>query len=58
VLIEVGGAWIRGIRIVTVRYHVDVDRIPVLFRSKKSFELNDLDNYIAEVAARIREARR
>jgi hypothetical protein len=54
VLMEVGGAWIRGIRIIAVRYHVEVDAIPATIRSKKSIHLNELDVYLAAVERRVR----
>jgi hypothetical protein len=54
VLMEVGGAWIRGIRIVAVRYHVEVDAIPATIKSKKSIHLNDLDEYLAELKRRLK----
>lgn len=54
VLIEVGGAWFRGIRIVAVRYHVEVEAIPATIRSKKSIHLNELDEYLAEVQRRVK----
>jgi hypothetical protein len=57
VLIEVGGAWMKGMRIVAIRYHVEVDAIPTILQAKKSLHLNELDAYLAEVAQRVRESR-
>lgn len=54
VLIELGGAWLRGIRIVAVRYHIEVDSIPAIIKAKKSIHLNELDEYLAEVERRVR----
>jgi len=54
VLLEVGGAWLRRIRIVAVRYHVEVDAIPATIKAKKSIHLNELDEYLAEVEKRVR----
>ena len=36
-------------RIIVVRYGIEVDAIPAMMRSKKSIHLNDLDEYLAEV---------
>jgi hypothetical protein len=46
VLLEVGGAWLRGMRITPVLCHVKVDRIPDLIKSKKAVPLNDFDQYL------------
>jgi hypothetical protein len=54
VFMAVGGAWIRRIRIVAVRYHVEVDAIPATIRSKKSIHLNEMDEYLAELNRRIK----
>jgi TIR domain-containing protein len=58
VLMEVGGAWLRNIRIVVVRYHLTMDLIPVMLRSKKTIDLNEWDAYLEEVGRRIKEHRR
>jgi hypothetical protein len=56
VMLEVGAAWGRGRRIVAILYHVDVDPIPTIIKSKKAYGLNDLDQYISEVAIRAKKA--
>jgi hypothetical protein len=43
VLLEVGGALLRGMRITPVLCHVEVDRIPDLIKSKKAVPLNEFD---------------
>lgn len=55
VLLEVGAAWgsSKKRRIVPVLYHVDVDGIPDMLKSKKAFALNDVDAYLAELSHRI-----
>jgi hypothetical protein len=44
-------------RIVVVLYHVDVDPIPGMLKSKKAINLNDIDTYLAEVSSRVKEQR-
>lgn len=60
VLIETGAAWCwsRDLRIVIVRYHVDVDPIPDMLKSKKSISLNGFDDYLTELTARIAKFRK
>ncbi len=53
VLLEVGAAWEKELRIVPVLLHVDVDLIPVMIRSKKAINLNDFDDYLAELRRRM-----
>lgn len=57
VLLEVGVAWgwSRKLRITVVLCHVDTDPIPAIIKSKKAIHLNELDNYLAEVSARLRK---
>src|SRR5207237_2203718 len=45
VTLEVGAAWgsSRNKRIVVVLYHVSVDPIPAIIKSKKAIQLNDFD---------------
>lgn len=40
--------------ITVVRYHVPVDSIPSILRSKKSIHLNELDHYLDELTSRLR----
>lgn len=55
VLLETGAAWgcRKGFRIVVVLYHVDIDPLPDMLKSKKAIPLNDFDDYLAEVAHRV-----
>jgi len=43
------------LRIVAVRYGLENDTIPAMLKSKKGFHLNDLDQYLSEVVARVQE---
>ncbi len=56
VLLEVGAAWGRSkrMRIVFIMYHVTVDPIPDMIKNKKAIPLNDLDQYLNELAGRVR----
>ena len=57
VLIEVGVAWgwPSEIRIVPILYHVETDRIPPIIKQKKAYTLNDFDDYLKELAKRVKE---
>jgi len=59
VQMEIGAAWLcrKSYRIVVILYHIDIDPIPEMLKSKKSIHLNEIDDYLAEVAARIRRDR-
>lgn len=57
VLLETGAAWDRQLRIVAVRYHIEVDLIPAILKDKKSIHLNEFDAYLAEVRKRARGKR-
>jgi hypothetical protein len=57
VLLEVGAAWIRKLRIVAILYHIQVDPIPAIMKSKRAFQLNDLDQYLDEVEKRMKGPR-
>jgi hypothetical protein len=54
---EVGGAWLssKAFRITVVLYHVEVDAIPALLKSKKAITLNNLDDYLVEVSRRVKD---
>jgi hypothetical protein len=56
VLIEVGAALGRGrgIRIVPILYHVEIDPIPEMLKSKRAYHLNDFDSYLKGVSDRVR----
>jgi hypothetical protein len=49
VLLEVGGAWLRGMRITPILCHVAVDRIPDIIKSKKAVNLNDFEAYVESI---------
>ncbi len=56
VLLEVGMALRNGrrTRIVPVLYHVGVDPIPEMIKDRKAIDLNQFDDYVAEVARTIK----
>ncbi len=56
VLLEVGAFWARrkNARIIAVLCHVDVDTIPGMIKSKKAVPLNELDDYLKELAVRVK----
>jgi hypothetical protein len=56
VLLEAGAFWGRreNARIVAVLCHVDVDRIPDMIMSKKAISINDFDDYVKELSARVK----
>ena len=55
VLLEVSAVWGRSkrVRIVSVLYHVTVNPIPAIIKSAKAVPLNELDDYLNELAKRI-----
>lgn len=55
VTMEVGAAWgwSKRMRIIVVMYHVSVDPIPDMIKNKKAMPLNDFDQYVIELAARV-----
>ena len=59
VLLEVGAFWARrkNARIVAVLCHVDVDTIPDMIKSKKAVPLNEVDEYLRELAKRVKAQR-
>ena len=42
-------------RILLIRCHVPVDPIPAMMKEKKSIDLNGLDDYLTELAKRVRD---
>lgn len=56
VTLEVGAAWgwSRRSRVVVILDHVSVDVTPDLIKNKKAISLNDFDNYLRELAERVR----
>jgi len=57
VLIEMGAAWSFDKRIVVILYQIDADLIPKTFARRKAIQLNDFDEYIAELSERIGETK-
>ena len=57
VTLEVGAAWgwSSRLRIVVVMNHVSVDPIPGMLKRKKAIPLNDFDQYLDDLRARVRE---
>jgi hypothetical protein len=53
VLLEIGCAWGHKRRIVPLRYHVEVDEIPAILQPIKAIDLNAVNEYLDEVAARV-----
>ena len=42
-------------RIILIMNHVSADPIPDMIKNKKAIPLNDLDNYLSELAKRVQE---
>lgn len=57
VQLEVGAAWgwSQRIRIVVVLCHVSVDPIPDMIKNKKAINLNQFDEYTAELRQRVQK---
>lgn len=57
VKLEIGAAWghSKKMRIIGVRYHVEIDLIPSILKSKKSIDLNEFDQYLSDVETRVSE---
>lgn len=53
VMLEIGMALARKRRIVPLLYHISVDPIPDMLKSKKAYALNDIDVYFDEVRERL-----
>ncbi len=56
VTFEVGAAWgwSKRTKIVFIMCHVSTDPIPDMIKNKKAFSLNDFDQYLNELANRLR----
>jgi hypothetical protein len=53
--LEIGAAWVWArLRIVVVLYNIGIDPIPAMMKSKKAIALNDFEQYVEDVASRIR----
>ena len=59
VLMEVGAAWLRGddMRVVAIKQHIEIEPIPAILKSKKVFDLNQFDEYLSELAKRMRKVK-
>jgi hypothetical protein len=59
VLVEVGAAWGMGKRrrIVPILYHVDPTEIPTIIQLVRAFPLNDFEQYLDELEARVKRTR-
>lgn len=57
---EIGAAWLREdhIRIIVVLCHVDVSTMPAMIQRRKVINLNEFDEYLNELADRVKEDRR
>ena len=56
VLMEAGAAWQRGIRIVAVLQHIQIEPIPSMLKSKKVYDLNEFELYLDELQSRVKVA--
>lgn len=56
VLLEVGMALRNGrrTRIVPILYHVGIDPIPEMIKDRKAIDLNEFENYVAEVGRKLK----
>lgn len=59
ILLEVGAAWgwRKDYLIVPIRYHIEIDPIPEMVKKTKTRELNEFDNYLTELANRIKKCK-
>jgi hypothetical protein len=57
VLLEAGAAWQRGLRIVAVLQHIQVEPIPGMLKAKKVIDLNQFDEYLLELGKRRKAAK-
>jgi hypothetical protein len=55
VKLEVGAAWglRKDFRIIAVLCHVDVGVIPAMIKGRKAIDLNEFDDYLRELKARV-----
>jgi hypothetical protein len=56
VLLEVGAAWMRSMRIIPIRCHVDIEPIPDMIKQKKVISINDFEQYLKELKARVSQS--
>jgi hypothetical protein len=56
VILEVGAAWgwSRRVRITVLMCHVSVDPIPDMIKNKKAIFLNEIEDYLSDLAQRVR----
>jgi hypothetical protein len=57
VIAEVGGAWVwsKRMRIVPITCHISVDLIPDMIKNNKAIALNNVEDYVTELANRVRD---
>jgi TIR domain len=55
VLVELGGAWTLGKRVMAITYDLAAEKIPDIIDHDKGYDLNDFDRYVTEL---IRRAKR
>ena len=52
ILVEIGAAWGQDKRIVPLFYHVETERVPDVVRENRGFHLNEIDQYLSDLAVR------
>lgn len=50
--LEIAFALAFGKRVVPVLFHVSADQLPAFVRDSRAFEINDFDNYLADLVKR------
>lgn len=53
VRLELGAAWGWRKRIVILLHHLDADSMPDTFKPRKAYQLNDVDQYLADLKERL-----
>lgn len=54
VLVEIGAAWVLGKRIIAITDKVSPDEMPEIITPYKAIDLNNFDDYIAQLTSRIK----
>ena len=57
VLIEIGGAWVQKKRVVAIINHVLPSEMPDIISNHLAIDLNDFDNYVAQLVNRAKNAK-
>lgn len=55
VKLELGAAWALKKRIIIVTHYLEADQLPATFKPRKVVKLNDLADYLKELATRAKE---